>query len=138
MPIFDDIKKIKGSVRDLRNFGFLVGGIFLGLGLLFFYFGKSSWIAMAEGGIILLIFGFIYPRVLGPIYKAWMIFGTVIGFIITNVILTIFFYFIVTSLAIIFRLFGKRFLNLGFRTKEKSYWNERSQEKLSDDLEKQF
>ncbi len=138
MSIIADIKKIKNRGEDLKNFGLLVGGIFLGLGLLFLYFSRGTWLVFLIIGGVLFLLGLVAPKVLAPIHKAWMVFGTVMGFIVTNIILTIFFYFIFTPLALILRLSGKHFLNLNFRTGERSYWNLHREETTKGGLEKQF
>ncbi|MBI2048879.1 MAG: hypothetical protein HY434_00820 [Candidatus Liptonbacteria bacterium] len=139
MSIINEIKNIKSTPRDLRNFGIMIGAIFLCLGLIFLYFGKPSGPTLAVVGALLLASGFLTPNVLRPLYKAWMAFGVVMGFLVTTVILTLFFYIILTPLALILRLFGKHFLDLDFRSGEKSYWRRRpSTETARIGLEKQF
>lgn len=137
MSILDDIRNIKGSPRDFRNFGLLVGGIFLGLGL-FLYFSRGSWPILVVIGAILFLLGLVAPKTLRPIYKAWMTFGTVVGFFVTGAILTVFFYVIFTPFALVLRLCGKHFLELKFKSDKKSYWNYRSLAGTKDNLEKQF
>lgn len=138
MIILDDIKKIKGSPRDLKNFGLLVGGIFLGLGSLFLYFSRGSWLLLVEIGAVIFLLGLVVPKALRPIYKAWMIFGTVMGFFVTGAILAVFFYVIFAPFALVLRLCGKHFLELKFKSGQKSYWNYRPLVGAKADLEKQF
>ena len=139
MSILAEIKNIKGSVRDLRNFGIVVGAMFLVLGSAFLYFGKLSATAFMVVGGLLLAFGLFVPRTLRPLYKVWMAFGVMMGFLVTSLILTIFFYIVLTPLALILKAFGKHFLDLGLRTNQKTYWNHRSAVvRAKSDLEKQF
>ncbi len=139
MFLSDDIKKIKSSPRDLRNFGLAVGGICLILGFWFLYRGRSTSFIFILIGAALVLLGLVSPRILQPVYKVWMTLAVAMGFLMTNIILTVFFYFVMTPFAFILRLSGKRFLDLGFRTGQKSYWNYRPHREASrEDLEKQF
>ena len=68
-----------------------------------------------------------------------MMLGIILGGIVTNILLTILFYFVVTPIALILKLTHGHPLELGFRTKETSYWNYRdTKERGESDLEKQF
>ena len=137
-PFRDDVKRISSEPRDIRNFGYLVGGIAIGLGVILFFFHRGSWVGWSVFGALLLIFAALAPRILRPIYKAWMTFGVVMGFFVTTLILAAFFYLIFTPLALILRLSGKRFLELGFREREKSYWRYHSSGITRENLEQQF
>src|SRR3989344_5189194 len=75
----EEMKNIKSTPRELRNFGFLVGGIFLVLGAWFGYSGRHSWELVTALGALLVFFGAVFPRVLAPVYKAWMALGAVLG-----------------------------------------------------------
>ena len=76
--------------------------------------------------------------ILKPIYKIWMIFAVIIGWIMTRVILSVLFFSIITTIGIFTRLVGKDFLNLKSKNNE-SYWNIRNKEyELNQDYEKQF
>ena len=89
-------------------------------------------------GSILIILGGIAPVILKPIYKIWMIFAVIIGWIMTRVILSVLFFSIITSIGIFTRLIGKDFLSLKTQN-QKSYWNSRDREyELNQDYEKQF
>ncbi|RKZ36528.1 MAG: sxtJ [Gammaproteobacteria bacterium] len=95
--------------KGLREFGLITGGLFVGLfGLLFpwlFSFALPVWpwvIAGVLWGLALLI-----PQHLKWIYRGWMSFALVLGWINTRLILGIMFYFIMTPMGLIMRLFGK-------------------------------
>ncbi len=136
--LLDEIKNIKGSAHDLKNFGLVVGGVLFGMGLGLLYFSRGSWIFWTALGGFLFASGLIAPKLLRPIYKLWMAFGTVMGFIMTNVILTVFFYLVLTPLAIILKSSGKHFLDLGVERGQKSYWNRRKEKSAAENLDKQF
>lgn len=137
--LWDEIKKIKSSKKDLRSFGITLG-IFFGLLAIFFLWrGRvHSFIWLGASGFFL-GFGLLAPRVLKPIQKIWMSLALLIGWVMTRVILTLIFYAVLTPIAQLARLFGKRFLNTAFREDVKSYWMVRSvPESSKESYEKQF
>ena len=133
-----ELKSIKSSRKDLKNFGFAIGFILLIIGLFLFVRGKDLFVYFFSIGSILIILGGITPFILKPIYKIWMIFAVIIGWIMTRIILSVLFFSIITIIGLFTRLIGKDFLNLKSKSNE-SYWNIRNKEReLNQDYEKQF
>lgn len=136
MSIRQEIESIKSDRNNLRNFGLIVGVVFLGLGL-FLSTRFAIILALVGGG--LLTIAMLFPTILRPVHKTWMVVGIVLGWIMTNIILSIFFYLILTPFVLLLRLSGKKFLDLKFKSQDKSYWNAREQKTFSEDtFEKQF
>ena len=133
-----ELNSIKSSRKDLKNFGFAIGFILLMIGLFLFVRGKDLFVYFFSIGSILIILGGITPFILKPIYKIWMIFAVIIGWIMTRIILSVLFFSIITIIGLFTRLIGKDFLNLKSKSNE-SYWNIRNKEReLNQDYEKQF
>ena len=132
----EEIKNISSTKKDIRKFSYLVGGILVIISLFLLWKGSTSFTLILGIGAGLIIIGMIFPIILKPIYIAWMIFAVILGWIMTRVILTILFYLIVTPIALIAKIFRKRFLDLSFRTEADSYWNYRGE--AVSDIEKQF
>ena len=133
-----ELNSIKSSRKDLKNFGFAIGFILLIIGLFLFVRGKDLFVYFFSIGSILIILGGITPFILKPIYKIWMIFAVIIGWIMTRIILSVLFFSIITITGLFTRLIGKDFLNLKSKSNE-SYWNIRNKEReLNQDYEKQF
>ena len=136
--MIEELNSIKSSRKDLKNFGFAIGFILLIIGLFLFVRGKDLFVYFFSTGSILIILGGITPFILKPIYKIWMIFAVIIGWIMTRIILSVLFFSIITILGLFTRLLGKDFLNLKSNSNE-SYWNIRNKEReLNQDYEKQF
>ena len=136
--MFEELNSIKSSKKDLKNFGVTIGFILLMIGAFLFIREKDSCIYFFSIGSILIILGGITPVILKPIYRIWMIFAVIIGWIMTRVILSVLFFSIITTIGIFTRLIGKDFLSLKSRN-QKSYWNSRDREhELNQDYEKQF
>jgi hypothetical protein len=92
------------------------------LGALFMWRGKGEpvWFFAIAGTFLLL--GLVVPVALKPVQKVWMALAIVLGWFMTRVILVIVFFVGVTPVALIARITGKRFLDLGFEPERKSYW----------------
>ncbi len=139
MNIREDIKQLKTGHRDLRKFGLMVGGVFVLLGLLFLWRhpGRSPYFLWP--GSALMVVGAILPRALKWVYIAWMSVAFVLGFVMAHVILTLFYFLIITPVGLIARLFGQDFLRLKLDRAAKSYWLPREKKvKLPAEYERQF
>ena len=71
--------------------------------------------------IIFLILGLINSKLLTPLNKLWFKFGIFLGKLISPIIMGIIFFFVVTPIGLILRIFGKDVLNLK-KNNSKSYW----------------
>ena len=71
--------------------------------------------------IIFLILGLINSKFLTPLNKLWFKFGLLLGRLISPIIMGIIFFFVVTPIGLILRIFGKDVLNLK-KNNSKSYW----------------
>jgi hypothetical protein len=94
--------------KQLRSFGLTVGSIFAVIAIwpVIVRDDGVRWWAVLTGGL-LIVLGLIFPRSLSSVYKLWMSFGHIMGWINTRVILGFVFYFVVTPIGIIRQLLGK-------------------------------
>ena len=136
--MIEDIRNIRSEKSDLRKFGITIGIILVMIAGFLFWKEKESFQIFLTVGAVLCIFGVVIPVILKPIYWIWMIFATILGWIMTRVILSILFYVIITPIGLISRLFGKQFLELKWNEKNSTYWNYRSDKLDKRSYEKQF
>ncbi len=131
-----EYRELDRSPRAFRKFGFTIAAALLLITLfLAFRHRETGWI-WGAAGLGFLVAAALVPMWLGPFHRIWLSFSIVLGAIMTPVILTIFFFAVVTPVGLLQRLFGKRSVELRFRTEEKSYWRERPVRDA--DYEKQF
>ncbi len=136
--MLEEIKNIKSNKSALRTFGITVGLILMIIAGFFFWKGKEIFYIFFTPGFALCFLGFAIPYLLKPIYWIWMIFATILGWVMTRVILSLLFYVILTPIGLIARLFGKQFVELRWDKSKKSYWNYRSGMPVTGNYEKQF
>ena len=135
----EEFKHIKETKRDLRKFGLTVGGVLAAIAVLLFYFEKPSTIYFAVIGGLLILCGALIPQLLKPLNKIWMSLAIILGFIMSRVILTILFYLVLTPIALLAKLVGKKFMILKYDKSAKTYWEKRSIiRKKQIDYERQF
>lgn len=133
MSIRQELAQLSRSNEAVRSFGWSVGGAFLALWLVFIgpvhYFSDYAkgghhpalmWI-----GVALIVLGTILPVVLRPIYILWMGFAFTMGFFMTRVILTIFYFVVLTPVGLFFRLIGRDALQRKIDRQASTYWIEK-------------
>lgn len=128
MTLWQEIKALNPSRKDLQKFGWLVGGVFLAVGAWTLYRGKSfTWFLLIPG-IVLFLAGTVLPASLGLVYRLWMGLAFVLGLIVSTILLTLFYFLVVTPIGLAARLFGQDFLSLKLDRHASSYWVKRSAE----------
>jgi len=94
--------------RAEREFGLIVGGVFVLLGGWWLYRGKFLTVApvFLAGGALLVLLGLVWPKLLVWPNKAWMLLAAGLSFVTTRIILALVFYLMVTPIGVIKRLSG--------------------------------
>ena len=112
------------SLNQLRSFSYIMGGFFglvLGLGPVLIHHGQFRIWTIPVCAFFLLT-GYFIPQFQKWPYLFWMLCGGVLGYINTRIILSIVFFAIITPMAIVMRLIGKRPLELKFEKEKMSYF----------------
>lgn len=134
------IKNLKTDARSLRTFGLLIGGIFAVLGALLWrrHLPAGPW--LFAPGAALVVLGVLAPRSLKHVYVGWMCIAFVLGFVMSLVLLTLFYFLGVTLIGLLARLMGKDFLEQKPSPQATTYWQPRRQTapKAPADYERQF
>lgn len=119
-----ELSKLDFSIKSLRKFGITVGGIFILIGLWFVYqniFEVAKYILLTVG-VILLLSGLFLPKKLSSTYKIWMGLAFAMGWIMSRVILSVLFIFVITPIGLLAKIFGKEFLDIKFNDNKNTYW----------------
>ena len=96
------------SFRREREFGLVVGGVFMLLSGWWIYRGKfssASQIALPLGALLLLL-GLVWPKALVWPNRGWMLLAEGLSFVTTRIILGIVFFLIITPIGLAKRLSG--------------------------------
>ena len=68
--------------------------------------------------------GLAAPIILAPIEWAWMAFANVLSIVMTYLILTLTFFFVITPMGLVLRLIRKDLLDLKWKDERESFWSE--------------
>ena len=128
MSIRQQINDLKTDTPNLRKFGLLVGAVLCLVGLLLLLRHKTNYPYLFWPGAVLIAFGAVWPRALKYPYIAWMTMAFALGFVMSHVILTLFFFLLITPIGLVARLFGKDFLNRTLDLQVTTYWIPREAE----------
>lgn len=115
----------EATSKELRSFAFLVGGALV---VLWAYraFAHGRWsIVLIAIAFICFALGAFYSHILQWPYRAWMRVGEHMGAVVSWVLLSIFFYLILTPIALIHRLFVRDPLELRIHRGDRSYFHEK-------------
>jgi hypothetical protein len=135
----EELKHIDNSDEVVKKTGITVGVVLILISLLLWYLGKTSFVYFSSIGGLFVIIAFIAIPVLRPFHKLWMMLALAMGFVMSRVILTILYYLILTTIGLIAKLVGKKFMPLGFNRSASTYWEKRENPvKHQIDYERQF
>ena len=110
------------STKILRQFGLMIGGIFLLIGLWPFVWRQEAvriWAVVP--GSLLAVTGLVVPGLLKQVYQGWMVVGHVLGWVNTRIILGVLFYGIVTPMGLVMKLTGRDPMRRGFEPEAQTY-----------------
>ncbi|OGG51453.1 hypothetical protein A3D72_04190 [Candidatus Uhrbacteria bacterium RIFCSPHIGHO2_02_FULL_57_19] len=108
--------------REFGRAGAIIGFILGGL-LLLRQSPTAPYVFL--GGAVLYFLGRWLPTVLAPISGGWTRAARVIGELISQLILILFYICVLTPVALVARIWGKRFLDVAVDKSTASYWRHR-------------
>ena len=96
------------SFRAEKEFGLIVGGVFVLLGSWWIYRGKffSAAYVLIVAGAALILFGVLAPRLLVIPRKLWMKLAEGMAFVSSRIILAIVFFLVLTPIGLVKRAMG--------------------------------
>jgi len=139
--LYDEIKNVIVSAdkKKLRQFGLTIGFFILIVSIYFFFKKKDVGSYLAGFGILFILFGWMVPVVLKPIYIVWMSAAATMGFIMTRIILSVLFLFLFMPASLAMRILRKDPLKEKIEPNKQSYWIKRKSISLdSNSIENQY
>ena len=112
----DDVK-----LSSNRSFGIVFFIVFLLIALYPLIYSENIRIWSLIISLVFLLLGTMNSRILTPLNILWMKFGLFLGKIVSPIIIGLIFFFVVTPIGLIMRIFKKDLINLKFNN-DKSYW----------------
>ena len=119
----DEIK-----IGSNRSFGIVFFIVFLLISIYPLLNNESIRFWSLTISLIFLILGIFNSKFLTQLNKIWFKFGILLGKIISPLVMGFIFFFVVTPIGLLMKLFKKDLLNLKY-SKDKSYWIEKTEPK---------
>ena len=91
-----------------------------------------------DSGPVLVFLGVVYPKALEELHDKWLRFAHVLGWFNTRLLLSLFYYLVITPVGVVMRLFGRDPLDRKWASEQKSYWITRDEQRSHDHYEHQF
>lgn len=123
---YAELGEIEGPSN--RAFGLTVGGIliaFAAIGSLLGHMPPTLAKILLAVGAPLVVLGFLFPKVLGPLNTLWMKFGLLLGMIVTPILMFLIYILMFTPFGVVMRARGYDPLRLRRDEAAHSYWVER-------------
>ena len=128
------------EAQEARRFGVILPIVLAALAGVSLWRGHpaSAKVLVGLGGVAL-VAAFAVPALWLRFFRAWMALAEIMGFVMTRVILGVFFFVILTPIGLVMRLFGRDALNTKFRDGLPTYWIDKEPVESSfERYEKQF
>ena len=109
--------------REWKKFGIGLSIILAALGTIQWIRGSSLFLPTYLVAGIISVSGLLLPVALKPLFIIFSYIGFALGWVMTRVILSAFFFLVFSPIGLLSRLVGKRYLQMGFRTDETTYWS---------------
>jgi len=113
------------KISSNRSFGLVFFVVFLLISIYPLLHGQNLRFWPLIVAIIFLALGLLNSKILTPLNKIWFKFGLLLGSIVSPVIMSIIFFFVVTPISFVMKILGKDILNLK-RNNNNTYWVEKS------------
>jgi multisubunit Na+/H+ antiporter MnhG subunit len=138
--VASELKHLDISERSIKKFGFTVGGVLVFLFAILFWlnYWQSTRILFLITGLLLILGSVLRSKneEMKIVYRVWMGIAFFLGWIMSRIILSFLFYFILAPIGVLAKALGKKFLDLGFKSNKESYWIPKENKKT--DFEKMF
>lgn len=122
MWLIEELRKLDPDRKELRKFGWILGGAFLVLGGIAWYRGSGVAPYLLWPGAAIAVVGTVLPGALRWLFFVWMALGLVLGTIVTSIILAIVFFVAVTPIGLVMRLLGRDPMHRAIDREAPSYW----------------
>ncbi|MBP7461159.1 MAG: hypothetical protein KBA26_07700 [Candidatus Delongbacteria bacterium] len=127
------------SDKNLKGFCRLWAGVLLLCTAVSAWRGGTWWPYLGLAALVFLGLSFWGTGLVKPLYMIWMMLANALSFVTINLLLSLFFYLVITPIGIIFRLSGKSFFPLRPDSSQSTYWIPRDPAAYKrEHMEKQF
>ncbi|MGE5343714.1 MAG: hypothetical protein ACM3SY_19770 [Candidatus Omnitrophota bacterium] len=129
------------NINEWRKFGIALTVMFFILGTMLYMKNRPFYFYFYGAGVAAIFSTAKWPVFIKPFYIFFSYIGYGMSWVMTRIILAVFYYLVLTPIGLLGRIFGKKFLDLKFHSKKLSYWidtEESDPEKKEKNYEDQY
>ncbi len=139
--IRDSLRQLPRDEKALQHFAALLTSLLLLAAAWLFFIRRDAaltlWFVLAT--LLLIALALLRPRLLRPLHTGWMALAFALGALVSRMLLALFFYLILTPIALLLRLLGKDLLQRKIKKEGASYWIRRPvKEVIKEDYQRLF
>ncbi|MBF0239013.1 MAG: hypothetical protein HQM12_15025 [SAR324 cluster bacterium] len=124
--------------KEYRGFGGILSTVCLGIGLWLMSKNQTQYYWFIGVALALMFVTLFLPQVLSPIYKIWMKFGDILGWINSHILLSLIYYGLFTPTGLIMKLLGKDPILKKKNSNTTSYWKVKDNPDFKETMKFQF
>ena len=113
----------KAEIKELKKFSITISLIFIFIGVILYLNNNSLYLYFIIVPLIFILIGQFFTSRIRPVFKFWMFIALMLGSVMTRLNLGLVYYVIISPIAIISKLFGRKYLEKTFNKKDSTYWN---------------
>jgi hypothetical protein len=115
-----------GAGSSDRQFGLLAGCLLAALAAWPVLRGGRLRVGLLAVGLVLVFLGAVWPRVLKPVNRLWLLLGQALGRVTNPLVAGLLFLVLITPLGLVLRRMGRLSVRLRMDPPARSYWQETS------------
>ena len=128
-------RKKRTEANEARKFGWILPAILLVLAGLFYWRGHTTRAEVVGGvAILVVLVAQLLPGIWIRFFRGWMKFAEGLSWVMTRVILSVFFFLVITPIGLFMRLIGKRPMDLSWQDGASTYWRDKPEREATLEL----
>jgi hypothetical protein len=126
------------EIGSNRSFGLVMGVACLAVAAMGFWSGSTHWPIWASAAVVFGGLAALWPDLLTPLNRVWFWFGLALHKVVNPVVMGLLFFGVITPVALLMRLTGKRPIRTGIEPDRSSYWLKREAALQPGSMTKQY
>lgn len=137
--MLEELKNIKSGKKEVKEFALVIAIALIVFAIIAFFKRGVLRFDYLIAAVVFFVLRLVEIgiTILRPMQKIWMCIAHVMGFIMSRIILGFVFYFVLTPIGLLGRMFGKEFLDQKINKSKQTYWLDRDIN-IKTDCESQF
>jgi hypothetical protein len=116
---------LKPSTQRLKDFGDVAMAMLSAIGLLFYWreiIPSAGLVGLVMAGLIIYALSRVNPKLIYPVYALLITATFPIGWVVSHVVMAIFYFGVITPVACLFRIIGRDALTRRNKKSATTYW----------------